>query len=451
MMPVVVTRLPYDTESAELFAHVQHTPWAIFLDSCQPYSAQGRFDIIAAFPHTTLTTQDTISVISREDSIQTSEDCPFTLIRHIMGPPTPPHPTLPFTHGALGYFSYEFGAQLEKIVSRTYQEGQCPDLALGFYDCVIITDHQEQKRYWLRHTDHATHADRFDRFQECLQQPILTKSEFSLQSPLTSNFSFNEYEDTFNRVKTHIQQGDCYQVNLTQAFTADFTGDTWLLYQRLRKINSAPFASFMRLPEGEILSLSPERFLSLNNRHVITKPIKGTRPRSRDPQQDAALAQALLDSEKDRAENVMIVDLMRNDLGRVCQIGSIDVPALFALESFPAVHHLVSTVTGLLANDKDTLDLLRACLPGGSITGAPKIRAMQIIRELEPHRRSVYCGNIGYLDASGNMDTNIAIRTILCQEETLCLAVGGAVVADSTVKSEYQECFDKIRVIETCL
>ncbi|MEX0607274.1 MAG: aminodeoxychorismate synthase component I, partial [Halofilum sp. (in: g-proteobacteria)] len=238
--------------------------------------------------------------------------------------------------------------------------------------------------------------------------------------------------------------GDCYQVNLAQRFEVAASGDPWVAFRRLRTINPAPFAAYLNGPDAQVLSVSPERFLWADAEgHVETRPIKGTRPRNADAAADAALAQALATSPKDRAENVMIVDLLRNDLGKVCATGSVRVPRLCDIESFPTVHHLVSTVIGRLAPEHHALDLLRACFPGGSITGAPKIRAMEIIEELEPQRRGVYCGSIGYVGFDGAMDTNIAIRTLVYSEGRARFWAGGGIVIDSEAESEYQETFDK--------
>jgi para-aminobenzoate synthetase component 1 len=232
-------------------------------------------------------------------------------------------------------------------------------------------------------------------------------------------------------------------VNLAQRFSARAEGVAWDAYKYLRQLNPAPHSAFMLTPFGAVLSSSPERFLKVENGHVETKPIKGTRPRAADPARDAALAEELRASLKDRAENVMIVDLLRNDLGKVCRVGSVSVPKLFAIESFATVHHLVSTIVGELKPDQHAVDLLRGCFPGGSITGAPKIRSMQIIEELEPHRRSVYCGAIGYIGHDGNMDTNIAIRTLVYSDGWMHAWAGGGIVMDSSMESEYQESLDK--------
>jgi para-aminobenzoate synthetase component 1 len=252
-----------------------------------------------------------------------------------------------------------------------------------------------------------------------------------------------DYGQAFGRILNYIHEGDCYQVNLAQRFSAQASGDAWTAYKHLRSISPAPFAAYLNLPDAQVLSASPERFLEVRDRRVETKPIKGTRPRDADPMQDKANADELQASLKDRAENLMIVDLLRNDIGKNCVPGSVRAEKMFALESFTNVHHLVSTVTGKLAQGHDALHLLRGCFPGGSITGAPKLRSMEIIEELEPNRRGVYCGAIGYIGFDGNMDTNIAIRTAVFSNETIRFWAGGGIVADSEADKEYRETLDK--------
>ncbi len=269
------------------------------------------------------------------------------------------------------------------------------------------------------------------------------RAQFRITAPLASNLPRDAYAAAFRRVHDYIRAGDCYQVNLAQCFAAPAAGDPWLAYQALRIINPAPYSAFLNTPHGTVMSASPERFLKLERGHVESKPIKGTRPRAGHPRLDADLAEALRASEKDRAENVMIVDLLRNDLSKNCELGSVRVPKLFEIESFATVHHLVSTVAGRLRQGRDALDLLRGCFPGGSITGAPKLRAMQIIEELEPCRRGVYCGAIGYIGCDGNMDLNIAIRTLVYSGGAIRFWAGGGIVADSRLEDEYQETFDK--------
>jgi para-aminobenzoate synthetase component 1 len=247
-------------------------------------------------------------------------------------------------------------------------------------------------------------------------------------------------------VREYIFAGDIFQTNVSQRFEAPLVEPPWDLYRRLRTQNAAPFAAYLDFPEAHILSASPERFLRVDpDGHVETRPIKGTRPRGIGPEHDAALGRALTESVKDRSENLMIVDLIRNDLSRVCSPGSVRVQELFALEHFATVHHLVSTVVGQLRPGADALDLLRAAFPGGSITGAPKVRAMEIIAELEPSARGVYCGAIGYLSLSGALDTSIPIRTAVAQDGRVYLSAGGGIVADSDAEQEYRETLDKAR------
>jgi para-aminobenzoate synthetase component 1 len=266
---------------------------------------------------------------------------------------------------------------------------------------------------------------------------------FRVRSAITTNLDAAAYRRAFGRIQTYIRDGDCYQVNLARRYVASADGDAWTAYRCLRSRNPSPFGAYLHLPFCRVLSASPERFLELRGDRVETRPIKGTRPRAADPARDAALARELAASAKDRAENLMIVDLLRNDLGKSCVPGSIAVPRLFEVEHHPTVHHLVSTVTGRLRPDRDAIDLLRGCFPGGSITGAPKLRAMQIIEELEPHRRGLYCGSIGYIGFDGAMDTNIAIRTLVCSEGIARFWAGGGIVADSDCDAEYRETEDK--------
>ncbi|MEQ8663295.1 MAG: aminodeoxychorismate synthase component I, partial [Gammaproteobacteria bacterium] len=273
--------------------------------------------------------------------------------------------------------------------------------------------------------------------------PAAISTDFVVTSSVQPEIGFADYAAAFARIARYIRDGDCYQVNYAQRFSAAASGDAWDAYQRLRLLNGAPFAAFMRLPGAAVLSSSPERFIEVRGEVVETRPIKGTRGRSGDPARDAELAGELATSVKDRAENVMIVDLLRNDIGKTCAIGSVSVPRLFEVETYARVHHLVSTVRGRLRAGSGPLELLRGCFPGGSITGAPKRRAMEIIEELEPTRRNVYCGSLGYVSHDGQMDTNIAIRTLLYTAGRLYCWAGGGIVVDSVLEDEYQESLDK--------
>ncbi len=438
------TELPYRADSAALFETVADLPWSIFLDSGGHHLTQSRYDIIAAEPHTTLVTRGTLTEI-RSDAIELSREDPLVLLRRYLDFDPSALGDLPFTGGALGYFAYDLGRRFERLPACAEDDEKTPAMAVGIYDWAVVVDHLD-KRSWLAGQGRCvdTHARWNELVARFSAQPLeRARAPFRITAPVASNLSRERYATAFNRVLDYIQAGDCYQINLAQRFAAPATGDPWLAYQALRVINPAPYAAYLNTPHAQILSASPERFLKLARRAVETKPIKGTRPRAGHPRVDAGLAAELKASAKDRAENVMIVDLLRNDLSKNCEPGSVRVPKLFDVESFSTVHHLVSTVTGTLRQGRDALDLLRGCFPGGSITGAPKLRAMQIIEELEPHRRGVYCGAIGYIGSDGNMDLNIAIRTLVYSGGAIRFWAGGGIVADSRLEDEYQETFDK--------
>ena len=318
-------------------------------------------------------------------------------------------------------------------------------MAVGIYDWAVVVDH-EARRSWACGVGSSAPlrpALGSSRLPPPSAGRCGPRPPFRVLDGLRSNLSHAQYRAAIARIQHYLREGDCYQVNFAQRFSAPAEGDPWQAYQGLRQINPAPVRAYLDTPGCQVMCSSPERFLRVSGRDVETKPIKGTAPRGRDPIEDLMLADALRNSAKDRAENVMIVDLLRNDLGKVCAIGSVHVPRLFELERFARVHHLVSTVRGRLADGRTALDLLRACFPGGSITGAPKLRAMEIIEELEPHRRGVYCGAIGYVGFDGAMDTNIAIRTLVHSDGVTRLWAGGGIVADSDAESEYRESYHK--------
>ena len=438
------TELPYRADSAALFETVADLPWAVFLDSGGHHLTQSRYDIIAAEPHTTLVTRGKLTEI-RSDAIELSREDPLVLLRQYLEFDPAAACDLPFTGGVLGYFSYDLGRRFERLPAFAEDAEKMPEMAVGIYDWAVVVDHLD-KRSWL--VAQGRRADTKARWTELVARFSAESVErarvpFRITAPLASNLARERYATAFRRVLDYIHAGDCYQINLAQRFAAPAAGDPWLAYQALRVINPAPYAAYLNTPHGQILSASPERFLKLERGSVETKPIKGTRPRAGHPRVDAELAAELKASEKDRAENVMIVDLLRNDLSKNCELGSVKVTKLFEVESFATVHHLVSTVTGTLRQGRDALDLLRGCFPGGSITGAPKLRAMHIIEELEPDRRGVYCGAIGYIGCDGNMDLNIAIRTLVYAGGSIRFWAGGGIVADSRLEDEYQETFDK--------
>jgi len=437
---MLVTPLPYRPDGADYFEQVADEPWSIFLDSGPPERRQGRWDIIAWAPDATLTARGGLTEIWRSGQTKARTEDPFELLRQELGHSVEAS-EFPFTGGALGYFGYDLGRRLERLHDPA-ETGAVPDMAVGIYDGALLLDHERAEAWLVSAASAASVRARVEGLQ-ATHTPRERQPFQALSQQARVGFSPEGYRHAFQRIQAYIRAGDCYQVNLAQSFEAEVTGDPWLAYRQLRQINPAPFAAYLNLPFGQILSSSPERFLAVRAGRVETRPIKGTRARHTDPSADAAEAAELAASAKDRAENLMIVDLLRNDLGKVCIPGSVEAKRLFEVESFASVHHLVSTVTGRLAPGRDALDLLRAAFPGGSITGAPKHRAMQIIDELEPLRRGVYCGSIGYVGRDGGMDCSIAIRTLLIHAGIARFWAGGGIVADSDCQAEYQECLDK--------
>ncbi len=446
MLPPSTVTLPWRQDAAEhYFAPLSASPWAMLLHSGYAVHPHSRYDIVVAEPRATLVTRGgTTEICEADGTVTTSTDDPLALLHNMLanGPfSNEPLPELPFIGGAVGLFGYDLGRRFETLPQRALNDIAVPDMAVGVYDWALVVDHHRQVVTLLSYGDvHARQA-------WLAQQSAPTALPFALTSRWQSNMSRQQYGEKFRQVQAYLHSGDCYQVNLAQRFQANYQGDEWQAFVRLNHANRAPFSAFLRFDDSAILSLSPERFIQLEQGQIQTRPIKGTLPRLDDPQADVEQATRLANSAKDRAENLMIVDLMRNDIGRVAVPGSVRVPELFVVEPFPAVHHLVSTITATLPPTLHATDLLRAAFPGGSITGAPKVRAMEIIDELEPHRRNAWCGSIGYLSACGNMDTSITIRTVTATKGTLYCSAGGGLVADSEEAAEYQETFDKVNRI----
>jgi para-aminobenzoate synthetase component 1 len=454
--------LIYCEDSSKLFARLSQQPWAMMLDSGQPRSQYGRYDIFVAEPLITLRTLEAdddnqfVTEICQDGKFSHSHEDPFEILNQTLLPFQAQfqalgelknlRKNLPFVGGAVGYFAYDLGRKIEKLPNLAQKNPAIPHMMVGIYDWALVVDHREKTACLVSNALHSSTRARWQSlcdFFDAPANPEENLAPFTLTSEVTSNMDFPRYEEAFTKIKNYIRAGDCYQVNLAQRFSAQARGNAWQAYQKLREISSAPFMAYMNFVDVQVLSGSPERFLQVVNNHVETRPIKGTRPRSANPVLDKEYAAELQASLKDRAENVMIVDLLRNDIGKNCAFGSVKADQLFQLQSFANVHHLVSIVTGKLAKAKTAIDLLRGCFPGGSITGAPKLRAMEIIEELEPHRRGVYCGAIGYIGFDGNMDTNIAIRTAVYAQGEVSFYAGGGIVADSVLEKEYAETLDK--------
>ncbi|WP_017445030.1 aminodeoxychorismate synthase component I [Gayadomonas joobiniege] len=442
--------LAAELDAAAVFEPVANDKGAIFLDSANADHENSRYDILLCEPLAQIkyhqgTTQ---TRLLNGAYISESQDDPFKIARRLhrdLMPETLIDSELPFIGGTVGYFAYDLGRSIESIESIAQCDLTADDLHLGIYDWAIIKDNKQHRWYAL---DYQPELERIDKWLTKYRQNTSNNSNsFALLSEWRSNMTETEYQQKFNQVFEYLKAGDCYQVNLAQRFCAQYSGDPWVAYKKLRKANKAPFSAYLKTQTNSILSISPERFLQLDSGRVESKPIKGTLPRGQSLKLDSVQKQKLQKSPKDRAENLMIVDLLRNDISRVCQPGTVRVPKLFEVESFPSVHHLVSTITGEINEDKNAFDLLKACFPGGSITGAPKVRAMQIIEELEPHRRHIYCGAIGYIDWRDKMDMNIAIRTLITENDNIYCWAGGGLVYDSKCASEYRETYDKLNHI----
>ncbi|GAA4651503.1 aminodeoxychorismate synthase component I [Kistimonas scapharcae] len=446
MKHLSITELPHLTDSVQWFERLRSLGNALMLDSVARSSGdyRYRYDILTAAPENLYRHKDGITWCksSTSDTWQPLATAPFETLHAALPSPVDSQ-QMPFTGGLAGYWGYELNESLEPGRIKPRRSSH-PSMLVGLYLWAVVVDHHTGRTWLVAHPDMS--EEKRHRIEQRLHKPATVfSSAFHLNTPFSASMSPSEYQNAFQHIKDWIAAGDCYQVNLTQRFSADYQGDPWSAYLALRSASPTPFAAFLDFEELKVLSHSPERLLRSDNGEVETRPIKGTRPRGRDTDEDIATAAELLTSEKDRAENLMIVDLLRNDLGRNCKPGSIKVPVLFGLESYANVHHLVSTVTGQLAEGHDNLMLLRDAFPGGSITGAPKIRAMEIIRELEPVPRSVYCGAIGYISSHGRMDTNIAIRTLVADGQQIHCWGGGGIVADSDCEMEYQESITKVR------
>jgi para-aminobenzoate synthetase component 1 len=457
----------------EVVRRLAAVPHLLFLDSALTHSSLGRYSFITGDPYEWIWSRGPQTFVTRAlQPLQTSD--PFTVLAerlaHWNAEPIPGLP--PFQGGAAGLFGYDLCHHLERLPRPRHDEFQVPDLALGLYDWVISFDHTAG-RAWLVSTGFPETEPRRRRrraerraaeVQRLLHRDFNLGPESREERPrsappvplaaqwpvpgfprLFSNFNEATYLEAVRRAIEYTHAGDCFQVNLAQRLVHPATLAPQELYQRLRERNPAPFAGYLDLGEFVVASASPERFLRLDRGEVETRPIKGTRPRGSTPSEDQARSAELLASAKDRAENVMIVDLLRNDLGRVCQYGSVRVPAVCRLETYPYVHHLVSEVRGRLRQGLGPVDLLRAAFPGGSVTGAPKIRAMEIIAELEPTARGPYCGSLGYIGFDGSMDTNILIRTFTVGRGWVQFPVGGGIVADSVPAREYEETWHKAK------
>jgi len=470
----------------ELFELIKDRPYSFFLDSGMDPQRLGRYSFLGSEPFLVVSSRGSEITLIRGQKQEVQHGNPFDTVGDLLDTykldhcPSP----VPFLGGAVGYFGYDLCHFIERLPSTAIDDLKLPESYFAFYDTIVAFDHLEKKVYlvatgfpdmeegqrlrrarmkleemkdWLcashsivavnRSPEQSEGKTKQSRDRDCFAATAPRNDRQNKEMTPKSNFTPEEYRKAVNRVREYIAAGDVFQVNLSQRFEADLKIPPHELYKRLRAVNPAPFAGYLNFPGIVIVSASPERFLKVQSDLVETRPIKGTRPRGGDSTEDERLAYELIHSNKDRAENVMIVDLERNDLGRVCHYGTVKVTELAILETFPTVFHLTSTVIGRLRRGKSNIDLLKATFPGGSITGAPKVRAMEIIDELEPTRRSVYTGSVGYLGFNEDMDMNVVIRTFLIKEGKAYFQVGGGIIYDSDPEAEYIETLDKARAL----
>jgi para-aminobenzoate synthetase component 1 len=445
-----------DIDPIDAFLAIKHIPYSLLLDSSDTKHPASRYSYVMCMPVETIEAKNGKTTVTNWEQRLSLTGDPLNIVQsrlsswidgahNLKG-------LLPFQGGAAGLFSYNLAKSFEKMPDNTHTRNTTPDLAIGIYDQVLAFDNLRKRSYIFTHAHNEEEATKKrDHFIELITQKIDAPAYKTQNPPLdwASNFDKQSYCQAVQKTIDYIYSGDIFQANLSQCFTAkrpkDF--DPFIHYCHMREVNPAPFSCYMNIGDIKISSTSPERFITIEDDLIETCPIKGTRPRSENIVEDKNNKKELLESEKERAENTMIVDLLRNDLSKICVPDSVEVTKLCELESFTSLHHLVSTIRAKLAKNKTPLDVLRACLPGGSITGAPKIRAMQIIDELENIDRGAYCGSIGFIGFDGSMDTNILIRTLTYDNDTITLQAGGGIVAESEPESEYQETLDKASAI----
>lgn len=453
-----MTKFTFDipnTTAIDAFKKLHHMPYSLLLDSADEQHPDAKYSFVAFMPIETveakngevqITNQKGQNIFDNINPFDAVQEC----LRHyrlsVLNDPSLP----PFQGGAAGFFGYDLGRTLETLPGTAEDNEDMPDMAVGIYDQVFAYDHKAKTSTLIIQTDSEEQAQaKYQHFMKLLDAKA-PQSEFNAFEPdWRGNFTKNAYMKQVQRIINYIRKGDIFQTNMTQRFDAELPNgfDAFSHYLNLREVSPAPFASYFNLGHIKISSSSPERFLTAHNGIVETKPIKGTAARLDDKSLNQLNMNALENSEKERAENVMIVDLLRNDLSKVCRPDAVDVVKLCALESFANVHHLVSTLRAKLRQGYSAAELLKSCFPGGSITGAPKIRAMEIIEELEPTRRGPYCGSMGYIGFDDTMDTNILIRTLVYQGNSVSFQVGGGITVDSNPEQEYQETLDKAQGI----
>lgn len=442
----------------ELFLSLSNQQHPFILDSANNSTRLGRYSFVGCNPFLVFSSKGhTCRTTTTGAQAEAQVGDPFEVLRTLLNKyAVPSHEHLPFIGGAVGYFGYDLCHFIEKIPQKALDDINIADCFFAFYDGVYVYDHQENTIDLVALGFQQPPAEALLSLEQHLaaavEKPLsLTPYHNLAPADFQTNMTKAAYLKAVVRIKEYIRTGDIYQANFTQRFACPFTGNPVSFYNTLRTVNPAPFSAYIDTGDCQIISSSPERFIRVHRGQVEIRPIKGTISRGKTAAEDNLNRAKLLSSEKDRAELLMIVDLERNDLSRIAQTGTVRVPELFAVESYTTVHHLVASVTADLRPECDLIDCIKATFPGGSITGAPKIRAMEIIDELEPTQRNIYTGSIGYLGFDGSMDLNIVIRTVLIKDNIAYLQAGGGIVWDSDPEQEYQESLLKARALMNAL
>jgi len=440
--------LPYQENSSIWFDKFASSRTPIFLDSCFQANNHlndfNRYDLICWDPFIEIIQKGFKTLIIKDGTSFLSDESFAEIVDVIYSGLLDSYENnslLPFTGGLIGYLSYEFG-------QKSTKDAVLPHARANAYKNTILVDHLEKKTYFISF-DKKRDAELI--YDQCLNHEKEIIDEFVITEPIVNIESFEDYKRKFNKIQQYIIDGDVYQVNLATKFSTKYSGDPWVFYKKFREINKSPYMAYLKFEDYAIISGSPEQFISVNGSTITSRPIKGTMPRGDDPKTDCDNYEKLSSSEKDKAENLMIVDLIRNDLGKNCDTGSVNVKKLFTIESYPNVHHLVSSIEGQLKKEISPWTAFCDSFPGGSITGAPKKRSIEIISELESFSREVYCGSIFYLSFNKTLNSNIAIRSLIAYDEKLEYFSGGGITKSSTVKSEYNEIFNKAANIEKAI
>ncbi len=459
---MLVREIETKLDSFDLYTVFKDRENSFFLDSGMDPDKLGQYSFIGFDPIAVIKSKNEKIEISRENEVKRFDGDPFEALRELLKEFEMDYKSdLPFIGGAVGYLGYDLCHFTEELPRTAVDDIDIPDMYFGIYDGVIAIDHRdgEDKVYiaalGVKEDEDKRFTDIYSAIREAEDKGIKAEVKFREEPAdleFRSNFSTREeYEATIQKVRDYIRTGDIYQANLTQRFECETDEDPYNIFGKLRTINPAPFASYLDLGDSQIVSSSPERFIKINDGIIETRPIKGTINRGETPEEDEKNRETLINSKKDQAELLMIVDLERNDLGRIAKTGAVEVTELFHLEEYATVYHLVSTVKAEVDKENDIVDCLKATFPGGSITGAPKIRAMEVIDELEPTQRAVYTGSIGYIGFNGELDLNIVIRTMICKDEKVYFQAGGGITWDSDPSMEYDETIHKLRALMNAL